>query len=231
MHKYQGREKDTIIISTTDNEITPFSDDANMLNVAVSRAKKRLAVIISGNAQPENSNLMALVRYIDYHAFSITESKVTSIFDFLYAKAGAAKLAFLSTTRRISQFDSENAMNALLAKIFAEPQFSKFGFVFELPLREIVSRTYMAQLPQELSDFANCSWSHVDFTVFNKVTKEILFGIEVDGYTYHKSGTVQAKRDEKKDEIFRLLGLPLLRCSTKGSNEEAKIHALLQEYI
>lgn len=41
VHKYQGREKDNIIISTVDNEITSFADDANMLNVAISRAKKK----------------------------------------------------------------------------------------------------------------------------------------------------------------------------------------------
>lgn len=40
IHKYQGREKDAIIMSVVDNQITPFADDANMLNVAVSRAKK-----------------------------------------------------------------------------------------------------------------------------------------------------------------------------------------------
>lgn len=39
VHKYQGRECDTIIMSTVDNEPTEFSDDANLLNVAISRAK------------------------------------------------------------------------------------------------------------------------------------------------------------------------------------------------
>ncbi|MDR0896172.1 MAG: AAA family ATPase, partial [Prevotellaceae bacterium] len=36
VHKYQGRECDTIIMSTVDNLPTAFSDDANLLNVAIS---------------------------------------------------------------------------------------------------------------------------------------------------------------------------------------------------
>ena len=85
-------------------------------------------------------------------------------------------------------------------------------------------------MPRELAEYAGRSWSHVDFTIFNRVTKEILFGIEVDGYTYHKSGTVQAERDEKKNKIFEILGIPLLRFSTRGSGEEKDIKKLLNKY-
>lgn len=44
IHKYQGRERDAIIFSVVDNQITDFIDDANMLNVAVSRAKRNFAL-------------------------------------------------------------------------------------------------------------------------------------------------------------------------------------------
>ena len=67
--------------------ITEFADDPNMLNVAISRAKKKLAVVLSGNEQPENSNLVALLKYIQYNNFVIEESKVNSIFDFFYLTA------------------------------------------------------------------------------------------------------------------------------------------------
>lgn len=40
VHKFQGREKDAIIISTVDDEISDFVADSNILNVAISRAKK-----------------------------------------------------------------------------------------------------------------------------------------------------------------------------------------------
>lgn len=231
VHKYQGREKDNIIISTVDNEITSFADDSNMLNVAISRAKKKLAIVLSGNEQPENSNLVALLKYIQYNNFNIEDSKVNSIFDFFYTKDTEAKFKYLKAANKISKYDSENAMNALLTKIFEEPKYSKFSFVFEMPLKDVVNKNYMGELPEELSTFANRSWAHVDFTVFNRVTKEILFGIEVDGYNYHKKGTKQAERDLKKNAIFDQIGLPLLRLSTKGSGEEQKIKAQLDKFV
>ena len=231
VHKYQGREKDNIIISTVDNEITSFTDDANMLNVAISRAKKKLAVVLSGNEQPENSNLVSLLKYIQYNNFTVEESKVNSIFDFFYTKETEAKFKYLKAANKISKYDSENAMNMLLTNIFEEPKYSKFSFVFEMPLKDVVNKNYMGELPEELSTFANRSWAHVDFTVFNRVTKGILFGIEVDGYNYHKKGTRQAERDLKKNAIFDQIGLPLLRLSTKGSGEEGKIKAQLDKNL
>ena len=202
-----------------------------MLNVAISRAKKKLAIVISGNEQPENSNLVALLKYIQYNNFSVEESKVNSIFDFFYTKDTEAKFKYLKAANKISKYDSENAMNALLINIFEEPKYSKFSFVFEMPLKDVVNKNYIGELPEELSTFANRSWAHVDFTVFNRVTKEILFGIEVDGYNYHKKGTKQAERDLKKNAIFEQIGLPLLRLSTKGSGEENKIKAQLDTYL
>ena len=98
-------------------------------------------------------------------------------------------------------------------------------------MKDVVNKQFMGQLPPELSEFANRSWSHVDFTIYNRVTKEILFGIEVDGYNYHKKGTKQAQRDEKKNQIFELIGIPLLRLSTKGSGEEARIRDQLDKYL
>lgn len=231
VHKYQGREKDNIIISTVDNEITSFADDSNMLNVAISRAKKKLAVVISGNEQPENSNLVALLKYIQYNNFAIEESKVNSIFDFFYTKDTEAKFKYLKAANRISQYDSENVMNGLLTQIFEEPKYSKFNFVFEMPLKDIVNKNFIGELPDDLSKYANNSWAHVDFTIFNRVTKEILFGIEVDGYNYHKKGTKQAERDIKKNTIFEMIGLPLLRLNTKGSGEEQKIKEQLDSYL
>ena len=180
VHKYKNRKKDNIIISTVDNEITSFADDANMLNVAISRAKKKLAIVISGNEQPVNSNLVALLKYIQYNNFTVEESKVSSIFDFFYTKQTEAKFRFLKYSKKISKYDSENVMNELLIHIFKEPNYSRFSSVFEMPLRDVVNKQFLGQLPSELAEYANRSWSHFDFTIYNRVTKEILFGIEVD---------------------------------------------------
>ena len=52
VHKYQGRECDTIIMSMVDNSPTEFSDDPNLLNVAISRAKTHLCIVATGNDLP-----------------------------------------------------------------------------------------------------------------------------------------------------------------------------------
>ena len=57
VHKFQGREKDDIIISTVDHEITEFTDNPNMLNVAVSRAKKRMRIVVSDSEKNGRTTL------------------------------------------------------------------------------------------------------------------------------------------------------------------------------
>ena len=57
VHKYQGREKDAIILSVVDNQVSDFTDKLNMVNVAVSRAKKRFHLVVSGNPQERQGNM------------------------------------------------------------------------------------------------------------------------------------------------------------------------------
>ena len=84
IHKYQGRENDAIIMSAVDNQITEFADDANMLNVAVSRAKKKFCLVMTGNEQEKHGNIMDLLDYIAYNTCIVAKSKRASIFDYLY---------------------------------------------------------------------------------------------------------------------------------------------------
>lgn len=54
VHKFQGRECDAIIMSMVDNIPTDFSDDPNLMNVAISRAKTKLCIVVNGNEMPSN---------------------------------------------------------------------------------------------------------------------------------------------------------------------------------
>ena len=67
VHKFQGREKDAIILTSVDNIITEFVDDPRMLNVAVSRAVKSLTVVTSQDPQNDRTNYGDLARYIEYN--------------------------------------------------------------------------------------------------------------------------------------------------------------------
>lgn len=121
VHKYQGREKDNIIISTVDNVISEFTDSPNLLNVAVSRAKKKLLIVVSNDEQNTNTNIGDLVRYIQYNNLEIVQSKVSSIFDLLYKNYESKRKKMLRW--RVSDYDSENLMYRLIKSILIREKF------------------------------------------------------------------------------------------------------------
>ncbi len=69
--------------------------------------------------------------------------------------------------------------------------------------------------------------THVDFLIYNRITKAPVLAIEVDGFNFHKEGTRQAERDKRKDFIFQKYGIPLLRLATNGSGEIERIREIL----
>ena len=227
IHKYQGREKDTIIMSVVDDEISDFADDPNLLNVAISRAKKHFCLVVSGNEQERAGNITDLVDYIAYNNFSVTESKISSIFDYLYSQYTAERMAFLAGHRNISEYDSENLTFSLIEDIFHEyPEFSHLGVFCHTPLRTVV-RDWSLLNDEECKYISHYS-THLDFLIVNHVTKKPVLAIETDGYNFHHEETDQHQRDEMKNHILDVYGLPLLRLSTTGSGEKDKIMKALK---
>ena len=82
-------------------------------------------------------------------------------------------------------------------------------------------------LEQREYEYASHAKTHVDFLLFNRVSKLPVMGIEVNGYSFHREGTEQSLRDELKESVFRKYDLPLLVLSTTGSGEEQKIKQTL----
>ncbi|MCM1224911.1 MAG: AAA domain-containing protein [Lachnospiraceae bacterium] len=212
VHKYQGRECDTIIISTVDNAPTKFSDDANLLNVAISRAKSRLCVVTNGNEIPQNSYLAQLIAYIQYNNFEIKESKLHSVFDLLYTQYTTERLAYEASHRKVSEHLSENLVYDLLVQAIAELDLSHTEVLCHYPLSRLISD--WSQLDNEEKTFAESPFSHVDFLIYNSLTKQPLHIIEVDGWHYHKNNSVQKKRDTLKDQLLSKFGLCPHRLST-----------------
>ena len=222
IHKYQGREKDTIILSTVDDQISEFSDDANLINVAISRAKKRFCLVVSGNEQERKGNISDLIDYINYHNLSVTESKINSIFDYLYSHYTNERMAFLAEHGNISEYDSENLTYSLLENILAEyPDFSHLGILCHTPMRNVVKDWTL--LSDEERKYISHYSTHLDFLIINHVTKKPVIAIETDGYSYHSDETEQHKRDLMKNHILEVYGLPLLRLRTNESNEKERI--------
>ena len=230
IHKYQGREKDTIIMSVVDDEISDFADDSNLLNVAISRAKKHFCLVVSGNEQERAGNITDLVDYIAYNNFSVTESKISSIFDYLYSQYTAERIAFLAGHRNISEYDSENLTFSLIENIIHEhPEYAHLGVFCHTPLRTVV-RDWSLLNDEECKYISHYS-THLDFLIVNHVTKKPVLAIETDGYKFHHEETDQHQRDEMKNHILDVYGLPLLRLSTTGSGEKDKIMKALKDHI
>ena len=115
VHKYQGREKECIIISLVDNQLSNFVDVPKMLNVPITRAKNFLYLLANSEILNTQSNVADFMRYIQYNNFEVTQSSINSIFDLLYNANKEAREACLKNKKRISIYDSENlAYHAIL---------------------------------------------------------------------------------------------------------------------
>ncbi len=231
VHKYQGREKSCIIISTVDNQISDFVDDPNMLNVAVSRAKNKLYIVTSGNKQIRHGNIYDLIEYIRYNNFEVRKSKINSIFDYLYGQYTNRRMEFIQKHRRISQYDSENLMYGLLTDILKDNRFVALEVICHFPLCMLIDLTDDTFLSIDEKKYASNPFTHIDFVIVNKVSKLPVLLIEVDGVSFHKSGTLQAKRDAMKDSILEKYKLPFIRFPTNAIQVRRKITGKLKNLL
>lgn len=85
-------------------------------------------------------------------------------------------------------------------------------------------------LNPEETQFAENQLSHVDFLLYNSLSKRPIGAIEVDGWYFHNSD-VQIHRDNIKNEIFKKIGLPLIRISTNETLTENKMTDYISKII
>ena len=225
VHKYQGRECDTIIMSLVDNEPTEFSDDANLINVAISRAKKHLCVVTNGNDIDQNSNIAQLIAYIQYNNFVVRESKIHSVFDLLYKQYTEERLAYEAKHHKVSEHLSENLIYTLLEKIIYQKRTQNLSILCHYPVMKLIAD--WESLDKTEMEFAKNPLSHVDFLIYNTITKKPQMAIEVDGWKYHVQSEVQQARDVIKNTIFSKIGLPLKRLSTTETVNEENLSNVL----
>lgn len=227
VHKFQGKEKDTIIISTVDDEISDFADDPYLINVAVSRAKKKLMLVVTGNEQTKERNITDLIAYIQYNNFEVADSKIYSVFDYLYKQYTEERKIYLQKHKKVSEYDSENLMYALLAEILSMDEYASLDVVTHFPMNMLIKNPEL--LNEKECRYAMNPGTHIDFLLYNRISKKPVLAVEVDGYGYHKEDTEQAQRDVMKDHIMELYEIPMLRFKTNGSGERGKIERRLEE--
>ena len=224
--KFQGQENDIIILSTVDNEVSEFTDNANRLNVAVSRAVKQLILIVNEGDSLEDRNIGDLVNYIEYNNFSVVKSQISSVFDYLFKSYAKKRREFFKGKEKASRFDSENLMYDLLTNILKEKNIRDLDIALHVPLKMIIRDSSL--LGSEEERFVMRTQSHVDFLIYDSLGKKPRLAIEVDGVSYHKDSGRQAERDKMKDEIFKKYGLPLYRFRTDESDEKKRVLQALE---
>jgi superfamily I DNA and/or RNA helicase len=232
VHKFQGREKNTIIFTTVANDINPFVDDANLINVAVSRAVNELIVVTSNKVfKQHGTNIGDLIRYIEYNSFdeNIIESQKISVFDLLYSEYSHKLLKYMTSSKGVSEYKSENLMYGVIEEVLSLPEFCSFKCVLHVPLKSIVKD--FSKLKSEEKNFAQNPWTHVDFLIFNKLDKEPVLTVEVDGHEFHRNNEKQRIRDAMKDKILEQVSLPMLRVATNESGEREKLIEKLNKVV
>lgn len=227
VHKYQGREKDVVILTTVVDNENEFADDPNLLNVAISRAKKKLCVVVSDDEK--NKNMKDLVNYIKYNNFDIVQSKIYSIFDLLYKNYAPYLNTQLAKLKNVSEFKSENLMNIVIEDVLNIQEYRHLNYIMHYPLNKLIKD--LSLLDEKEKDFVQHPSAHLDIILYSKIDKRVVLAIEVDGFAFHENNATQLQRDKLKDCILHKYDIPLIRFPTNGSQEEKKLINKLQEIL
>lgn len=234
VHKYQGRQRDTIIISTVDNRYSDFVNDEHLLNVSVSRAKNQLILVTNGN-EGNTGHLKNLVDY--FKANGICESgEVTSLFDLIYPQYTVQLQGYLNSLPAIPSYfyapdDLPSAAEQIAYRFISKvlQDYPGLTIQYECPLRLLVKDN--SSFDWEELKLISDKRSHVDFLIVNKKTSAPVLAIEIDGESYHIEGSFHWKNDKMKDSIMEKCGIPLKRFRTKESiREEETLRMWFERY-
>ena len=146
----------------------------------------------------------------------------------LYKAYAEARNRYLSKTKKISEYASENIAMQMLSDFLKNEAYIELDVAIHVPLRAIIKD--LSMLNEDESNYVMNPGTHVDYVIFRKIDNSILMGIEVDGYHYHRAGTPQANRDMIKDQALDKYGISLLRLNTTGSQEEERLRKVLKAH-
>lgn len=237
IHRYQGREKPTMILSTVLDQSAQgkkgmkFLNDPCKINVAVSRAQERFILVTDRSLfRKHNSEIGDLIRYMEYSTLdnNVIESEIVSVFDLLYKEYSEKLIPLRNRIVRSSKYESQNILWTLIPEILEEPPYRSLVCAEQVLVRNLLHD--VDKLDDRERKFVNHQAS-VDFVIYHKLNKCPVLAIEADGFAYHENDPEQLVRDRMKDHIFEVYQLPLLRLATQGSREELKIREKLDEIL
>ena len=237
IHKYQGREKKLMIMSTVlDNTYAgkaglAFVDDPCKINVAVSRAQNQFVLITDSQLfSHAGKEVSDLIRYIEYNtlAENLVKSEIVSVFDLLYRDYSSKLIDLKRRMPDKSEYKSENIAWQLLEDVLKEEKYNLLAFTHQILLKNLLQHT--DKLSQEEAQYVN-QHASVDFVVYYKLNKQPVLIIEVDGFAFHENNQAQQAKDAMKNEILTKYELPYMRLKTTGSGEEKNIKRTLEKVL
>ena len=84
------------------------------------------------------------------------------------------------------------------------------------------------RLDEREKAYVESPFSHVDFLIYNSLTKQPLKAIEVDGWHFHKESEAQQERDNIKDRLLAKCGMQVERISTTATVNLDTIEKMLK---
>lgn len=233
IHKYQGRQKKIIILSTVVNDLKETNEDfvsnfvtnEKLLNVAISRAIDKIYLVVSDKVyNSKNNSISQFIDYIKYNSNNDIKGTVVSVFDELY-KTQYDIIKKSSLYKKVDSY-AEEIILKLIKKILKD--YNNFEVALHVRLSDLVSNIEGFSF-DELK-YIKHKWTHVDFVIFNKVTYKPVLCIEVDGTKYHDYNDVQKEHDLIKTKVLEVNNIKLLRIRTNESDEKDKIVTYLEKY-
>lgn len=137
------------------------------------------------------------------------------------------RLEYFTKHNRISSYDSENIIYNLLKEILNN--YKDLTFTFRYSVNILIKNKTL--LTEEERKYASHHNTHIDFLIYNKISKILLLVVEVDGYKYHREDNKQKERDILKNNILSKYNIPLIRLTTNGSREESIIRSKLDKIV
>lgn len=116
-----------------------------------------------------------------------------------------------------------------MEKILNQDEYASLNVLSHFPLNMLIRNPDL--LEERECRYAMNPATHIDFLIYNRISKKPVMALEIDGYQYHRKGTQQAERDQLKNHILEVYGIPLLRLSTNGSGEEERIKETLDKQL
>ncbi len=238
IHKFQGRQKEEVILSfvvnsldknpnNVENRLYDFVTNAKLLNVAISRGRNKVTVIVADKVYHSSNNVVNdFIKYAEYlYGYDVTrESTVTSVFDLLYSEHTNTLLT------KYKQSPDKHKTELLMCDLINQvlEHHSYIGYSMHTRLGKLV------KVPNTFSDeerrYILHPWTHVDFLFYNKVSKERLFVLEVDGIRYHEQNKKQTKHDHIKNRVLQSNNIPIFRFKTNESNEIQRLTEIIRGF-